>query len=112
MRLARFLRKHSTPSIFLTVIAASVGSVAGQDLKVVANPQLRSVVNAGTQNSGRPPTLSPIQKVQGLQKLPGSRLVQASSLTSPITLNVSNSYIKGRASLFIILPVALMPDEN
>jgi len=112
MKLTNVLSKLFFPSILSLLLVAAVWSTAGQDMKVITNPQLRSVVNAAKQNSGRPPVLSPAEKIQQLKKFPGSRLLANSSLNSPITLTVSNSYVKNRALLFIVLPDAIWPDES
>lgn len=98
--------------LFLLTNAAFVRSAAGQDVKVLTNPQLRTIVDAGKQHSGRPPVLSAAERLQHLQKLPGGRLPKNTFLDSPITLTLANGSVGDRAFLYLTLPALVVPDET
>src|SRR5688572_3571790 len=80
---------------------------AAQQLEVLKNPKLGSVLSQGKQTSARPQPLTPAQKIQIAQNILGGEGQKVSSLSSSITLSLSKLSVDKRAHLFFSRPAEI-----
>ncbi len=85
-------------------------NVAAQQLHVVKDPKLGSVLSQSKKILGRPKSLTPAQKIQIAQKILDGQGQKVSSVNSVITLSVKNMMsVNNQASLGLTRPQSVSP---
>ena len=87
-------------------------NATAQQLQVVKDPKLGSVLSQSKKTLSKPKPLTPAQKILVVQQILGDKGQKVSSLTNPITLGVTNLSVKNRANLELFKPKRVMGWEG
>lgn len=93
-------------TLFILACILNENAVA-QQLQVVKNAQLGSVLSQSKEMSGKPQPLTLAEKIKIAQEILKEQGQKVTSLESPITLSLTNMFIKNRAILGFFRPTSV-----